>query len=92
MNTPDQCPACGADVPAGARACPECGSDEKTGWSDRAKYESLGIPDDESFDYNDFVQREFGGAQPRRKNQKLWIAVAIGVLLAMLWLLVGRFR
>ena len=35
------CPICGADVPIKARACPECGSDEKTGWSEAAKYTHL---------------------------------------------------
>jgi hypothetical protein len=87
MSAPDQCPVCGADVPDGARACPECGSDEKTGWSDRAKYDSLGIPDDEPFDYNEFTKREFGGAQPRRKNQALWISVAVAILFAFAYML-----
>ena len=37
------CPACGAEVPAGAAACPECGSDETTGWSDQTIYDGTEI-------------------------------------------------
>ncbi len=40
--TPDVCPNCGAEVPPSAKACPECGSDEKTGWSEKARYDHLG--------------------------------------------------
>lgn len=57
--TPETCPNCGAEVPPGAKACPECGSDERTGWSDEARYDSLDLPD-ENFNYDEFVKREFG--------------------------------
>jgi predicted nucleic acid-binding Zn ribbon protein len=78
---PDICPVCGAEVPERARACPECGADEKTGWSERARYDELGIPDD-SFNYGDFVDREFGGKKPKRKLGWLWFLVAFLLLLA----------
>lgn len=78
---PDICPNCGTEVPANARACPECGADEETGWSEKAKYDSLGIPYDE-FDYGEFTQREFGGKKPRRRLQTLWVIVAIILLLS----------
>jgi hypothetical protein len=80
-NAPDICPVCGVEVPERARACPECGADEKTGWSERARYDELGIPDD-SFDYHDFVDREFGGKKPKRKLGWLWLLVALLLLLA----------
>lgn len=79
---PDICPTCGAEVPPRARACPECGADEQTGWSEQARYDSLGIPDEE-FDYNEFVQNEFEGKKPRRKNQTLWFVVAVILLIAL---------
>jgi zinc-ribbon domain len=86
----EECPNCGADLPAGVRACPECGSDENTGWSEEAKIDALGLPDD-SFDYNEFVKREFGDKQ--RQPQKLywfWWVVAVVVLVAFLLVLIGR--
>ena len=79
---PDVCPTCGALVPSNARACPECGADEQTGWSEKARYDSLGIPDDE-FDYDQFVQEEFQGQKPRRKNQTLWLVVAVVLLIVL---------
>src|ERR1043165_782885 len=77
---PDICPNCGAEVPERARACPECGADEKTGWSEKARYDELGIPDD-SFDYGEFVEREFGGKEPKRKLGWLWAVVAVLVMI-----------
>ena len=77
---PDICPTCGAEVPERARACPECGADEKTGWSQKARYDDLGIPD-ETFDYNEFVKNEFDGKSVRRKGAWLWAAAAILLLL-----------
>jgi uncharacterized membrane protein YvbJ len=77
----DTCPNCGADVPWGAKACPECGSDEETGWSEETDTGSLGLPE-ESFDYDEFVEREFGKKKvvPRGINWFWWV-VAIGVVL-----------
>jgi hypothetical protein len=60
MNSPPEtCPNCGADIPPRAKACPACGADEKTGWSDEAYASGLNLPD-ESFNYDEFVDREFG--------------------------------
>ncbi len=81
---PEFCPNCGAEVPPHAKACPECGSCAETGWSERAYAERLDLPDDE-FDYDDFVQREFGGRKPKRRGpQRLWWAVAVIALAAFL--------
>lgn len=84
---PETCPNCGADVPPKAKACPECGACEKTGWSEDAAADGLGLPDD-SFDYQDYVQREFGGrkAVPRGLN-RFWWCVAVAVLIAFLALI-----
>ena len=86
---PETCPNCGADVPRGAKACPECGSCEKTGWSDRAAYDGIGLPDD-SFDYDEFVREEFG-ERPAPPNAIKWIGWGVAVLvLAALLLLYFR--
>lgn len=82
---PETCPVCGADVPHKARACPECGADEKTGWSEEAYAQSLGLPDD-NFDYDEFTKREFGsGGKPAdqlrpRGISWIWWLVGLGLL------------
>ncbi len=87
MAAPEICPHCGAEVPSGARACPECGSDEKTGWSETARHDELGLPD-ENFNYEEFVQREFGGGSPKpRKLAWFWWVVGLILLLAFGFLL-----
>ncbi|HUD83672.1 MAG TPA: zinc ribbon domain-containing protein [Candidatus Saccharimonadales bacterium] len=85
FRTPETCPTCGADVPKGAKACPECGADERTGWSEEAYASGLGLPDD-SFDYDDFVKREFNPGQspmPRGIHWFWWVvAIAIVIVFA----------
>jgi uncharacterized membrane protein YvbJ len=78
--TPETCPNCGADVPRNARSCPECGADDKTGWSEHAYASGLGLPDD-SFDYNEFVDRELGGKKAIPHGVKwYWWLVAIAII------------
>lgn len=80
------CLHCGAEVPPKAKACPECGSCEETGWSEAALSGGLGLPE-EDFDYDEFVEKEFGGKSPSPKPYGIswfWWAVAILVLIAML--------
>ena len=80
------CPNCGGEVPRNAAACPHCGADEKTGWSEQARYDDLDLPDDQ-FDYGDFVKREFGGTSPvpRGISWFWWLVTAI-VLGLFIWL------
>jgi hypothetical protein len=70
-------------VPRDAKACPECGADETTGWSDEAYVGGLNLPD-ESFDYDEFVDREFGTkkALPRGIGWFWWV---VGVILVLLF-------
>ena len=80
----DSCPNCGADLPRNAKVCPECGSDEKTGWSSEAQISGLNLPGDDDFDYDDFVENEFGGKSVKPKNIHWgWWIVAV-ILLAVL--------
>ena len=95
VKAPENCPNCGADVPRGARACPECGADENTGWSEDADTPgNLGIPE-ESFDYEDYVKREFGGEpSPDEKRRRFWRMVGLVLLLCFAlpvgyWLIAG---
>ena len=85
------CPNCGAEVPPGAKACPECGSDEQTGWSEKACYDNLNLPD-ENFDYDDFLKREFGKEHertlPRGIHWFWWLVAVLAIAgLVYLWLL-----
>ena len=80
----EECPHCGAELPAGARACPECGSDEHTGWSEAAKDDGLELPE-ESFDYEDFVKREFEGKNPvPRGLHWFWWVVGVALVASLL--------
>jgi len=84
---PEVCPVCGAEVPPDAKACPQCGADEKTGWSEEAGAEGLDLPD-EDFDYEEFVQREFGGGKKKpipRGIHWFWWVVAILLVAAFVW-------
>lgn len=86
---PETCPVCGEPVPPDSKACPHCGSDEETGWSEDARREELGLPDEE-FDYDRFVKEEFGSKDPVPGgiHPGWWIAAVILVLL-FLWFWLG---
>lgn len=89
MTTPEICPVCGHDVPANARACPECGADPDTGWGEDDGTGGIDLPDDE-FDYDRFVEREFGsGARPQGIKTIWWItAIILIIAFAAVYLLV----
>jgi len=80
METPEICPVCGEDVPRGAAACPECGADGRSGWREAAA-DGLDLPDEE-FDYDGFVQKEFGREVKPEGIAWLWWAAAVAALLA----------
>ena len=86
--TPETCPNCGTDVPPTAKVCPECGSDEKTGWSEKASADHLGIPDD-NFDCDEFVKAEFSTnvAKPRGIHWLWWLTALILIMLFLLFCL-----
>ena len=84
FQPPEICPVCGEDVPRNARACPECGACEESGWSEGAEAIDAVGGGSEEFDYDRFVEEEFG--QPPRKPAIgwLWWLVALVLLLLML--------
>ena len=86
--TPEICAICGEDVPRSALACPECGADHNSRWREEAEiYEGVDVGDEE-FDYEEFVQNEFGsGAKPRGVRMIWWItAIALLIAFAALYL------
>ena len=85
---PDICPNCGALIEdERALSCPECGADESTGWNDHATGQRLDLPDDE-FDYDGYIEREFGGEKnnPVKTKGIPWWAWAITLLIVFLLL------
>lgn len=80
---------CGEDVPPRALACPECGADERSGWREGALDED-DLPDDD-FDYDRFVEEEFGGGATRRPNLLWWITAVVLLIAFALWALSGAF-
>lgn len=76
---PPVCPCCGCRLDPEAPVCPECGADERTGW---ARAWSGEEPEEEEFDYEAYVRREFGGGDgPRLKPEGLtWFWWVVGML------------
>jgi hypothetical protein len=55
----------------------------------------LDLPDDEAFDYDDFVAREFGQGRPKKPDRRrFWTLVGLLLLAAMVasWFAVFRFH
>lgn len=86
------CPTCGKDAEVG-KPCPGCPQPTAKGrpkkkrpakpWSQDAAYDGADLPD-EDFDYDEFVQREFGKAPHRRTGLKWhWWALALVLLTLM---------
>lgn len=87
FDPPGECPVCGGEVPSAARACPGCGACHGSGWSEKAAYDALGLPDEE-FDHRAFVEEEF--ERPRGGPPRPWwmILTAAGlILLLLIWVL-----
>lgn len=86
FRPPGECPNCGEDVPARAKACPQCGATADGGWGEASGYEGLDLPDDEPFDYDAFAEKEFG--TPNRKKKvplKLWPWLALALAASFIW-------
>ena len=84
------CPHCGARVAVGAVACRECGSDAETGWAPEAStYETdvdAGYDEDEEFDYDDFLRREFPEQAPAASMRIVitkWTIAAVVALVCL---------
>ena len=83
LTAPETCPVCGVDVPTKALACPSCGADRQSGWNDEATgLDGVDLPG-EGFDYDQFVQREFGGQVKPAGQKTLWWVVGIVLLIAI---------
>lgn len=51
------------------------------------------MPEDEAFDYDDFVAREFGQGRPKKPDRRrFWTVVGLVLILAMAASLLAVFR
>jgi hypothetical protein len=65
-------------------ACPECGADHNSGWrEDAGSSDGLDLPDG-GFDYDEFVQREFGSGAKPAGIKTIWWITALIVLAALI--------
>ena len=85
-TAPEVCPVCGEEVPRGAVACPECKADHNSGWrEDAGSYDAVGLPD-EDFNYDEFVEQEFGSSPKPAAIKTVWwvtAVLALAVLVAI---------
>jgi uncharacterized membrane protein YvbJ len=80
------CPHCGAEIRAGAKFCRHCGSSDSDGWRNEQDWGD----DADDFDYEQFVEREFGTSQTNTAIAPFWRWVAMVLLILfvlsfMLW-------
>lgn len=81
QEDPFHCPECGADVSPNATGC-RCGARKEEGrWLSSATYDGVDLPE-EDFDYDEFVEREFGGRGSRKSlRDYFWWFVALVLLI-----------
>lgn len=88
------CPNCGAEVRKGKAACPACGSCDETGWSEAATegYADGGYEEDDEFDYDEFVEREFPekSGLPTTKNWGTTLVIVLICLAMALTVVLSR--
>ncbi|MEP6975789.1 MAG: zinc ribbon domain-containing protein [Spartobacteria bacterium] len=82
LRAPEICPVCGEEVPRNAGACPECGADHRSGWRDEAEgHDAVNLPD-ETFNYEEFVEQEFGSSPKPTGIKTIWWVTALVILIA----------
>lgn len=92
-KSPEVCPVCGEDVPAGSLACPECGADHNSGWRDNAAvYDALDLPDHD-FNHDEFAGREFGNPSKPAGIKPIWwmTAILLLILVVIFFVFATRF-
>lgn len=87
-----RCPTCGKSLSPNARSCGGCGARREGGdWFRPDSYDGLGI-DDEDFDYDEFLRREFGDSRAGGRNwflrmtpkERMWWITAVILLIAFI--------
>ena len=78
------CPVCGEEIYEGMLACPQCGADDQSGWSQDAFFEP-DFDSAEGFDYDKFLEDEFGTPRKKSGKETMWVIVAVLLILAFLF-------
>ena len=81
-RTPEVCPVCGGEVRRDALACSQCGADHNSGWREDADaYDGVDLPEDD-FNYDNFVNEEFGSRAKPPGHKTIWWIVGIALIVA----------
>ncbi len=90
-----KCPECGVDISPNAAGCSDCGAMKENGlWIHSASGDGLDLPNEDDFNYEEFIQREFGGGEGRKKKtpiEILWWVVAVIILVSFGMIAFGFF-
>lgn len=70
------CSHCGGEIKASATFCRHCGSSDSDGWSDGEE----GYETDDDFDYEGFVEDNFGESDANVRTPVHWRTVAVILL------------
>ena len=70
------CPHCGAEIRANATFCRECGSSDSDGWG------SESYDNEDDFDYEQFVEDNFGDSRRSNTVSRKWQLVALLLVIA----------
>ena len=77
------CPGCGREVVVGSKSCPKCNPPKP--WEEEPSHDGLNLdlPEDDTFDYQSFIEDEFGGGRKPRGRALFWCVTAIFLLVAL---------
>ncbi|MEO0413378.1 MAG: hypothetical protein AAF226_00340 [Verrucomicrobiota bacterium] len=85
------CPSCGAEVKVGSKGCPKCNNLDPWEIEGNDAYDGLDLPDDD-FDYDEFIEREFGTGGIGKKGQRWnglhpfwWITALVTLIIFVLY-------
>jgi hypothetical protein len=83
------CPDCGSEVRVGSRGCTRCASEQATKswrkrkpWEQDESHDGLNLPDEE-FNYEEFLDEEFGGGRKKSAMEWVWWTTALVLVIAL---------
>ena len=76
------CPGCGDEVKVGSPGCPRCDNLDPWEIEENQIQDGLDLPGDDDFDYEEFVEKEFGDNIPGKGIRLFWWITAVILLIA----------